>query len=226
MTTQPYDKITARHREQYAYVYIRQSTPRQVQHHLESQRNQYALVQRAIDLGWPAPRVHVIDADLGQSGQDSQRPGFQELVAAVSLGRVGLIVAYEASRLARNNTDWYTLLDIATIVGTLLADTEGVYDPRQYNDRLLLGLRGLLSEAELHVLRLRMDAGRQRQIERGTYRQTLPTGLVRLESGQVVKDPDTQIQHTLALIFARFAALGSCHKVLRSLRDDGILLPR
>jgi DNA invertase Pin-like site-specific DNA recombinase len=226
MTTQSYDKITARHREQYAYVYIRQSTPRQVQHHLESQRNQYALVQRAIDLGWPAPRVHVMDADLGQSGQDSQRPGFQELVAAVSLGRVGLIVAYEASRLARKNTDWYTLLDIATIVGTLLADTEGVYDPRQYNDRLLLGLRGLLSEAELHVLRLRMDAGRQRQIERGTYRQTLPTGLVRLESGQVVKDPDTQIQHTLELIFARFAALGSCHKVLRSLRDDGIILPR
>jgi len=128
--------------------------------------------------------------------------------------------------LARNNTDWYTLLDIATVVGTLLADTEGVYDPRQYNDRLLLGLRGLLSEAGLHVLRLRMDAGRQRQIERGTYRQTLPTGLVRLENGQVVKDPDRQIQHTLALIFARFATLGSCHKVLRSLRDDGVLVPR
>src|SRR5262249_5415741 len=189
MTIPPHDKITARHRDRFAYVYIRQSTPRQVQHHLESQRNQYALVQRAIDLGWPAPRGHVIDADLGQSGQDSQRPGFQELVAAVSLGRGGVIGAYEASRLARMKTEWYTLLDIATVVGTLLADTEGVYDPRQYNDRLLLGLRGLLSEAELHVLRLRMDAGRQRQIERGTYRQTLPTGLVRLENGQVVKDP-------------------------------------
>jgi DNA invertase Pin-like site-specific DNA recombinase len=137
-----------------------------------------------------------------------------------------IIVAYEASRLARNNTDWYTLLDIATVVGTLIADTEGVYDPCQYNDRLLLGLRGLLSEAELHVLRLRMDAGRQRQITQGTYRQNLPTGLVRLESGQVVKDPDGQIQRTLELVFARFATLGSCHKVLRSLRDDGILLPR
>ena len=133
MTTLFHEKITTRHRERHAYVYVRQSTPHQVHHHLESQRNQYALVQRAIDLGWPAPRVHVIDADLGQSGQESQRPGFQELVTAVSLGRVGLIVAYEASRLARNNTDWYTLLDIATIVGTLIADTEGVYDPCQYN---------------------------------------------------------------------------------------------
>jgi DNA invertase Pin-like site-specific DNA recombinase len=226
MTVHTHDKITARHRERQAYVYVRQSTPKQVQHHLESQRNQYALVQRALELGWPAPHVHVIDADLGQSGQDSQRPGFQELVAAVSLGRVGLIVAYEASRLARNNTDWYTLLDMATVVGTLIADTAGVYDPCQYNDRLLLGLRGLLSEAELHVLRLRMDAGRQRQIERGTYRQHLPTGLVRVEDGQVVKDPDRQIQHTIDLVFARFATLGSGQKVLRSLRDDGLLLPR
>ena len=179
MTTRLHEQMTTRHRERHASIYVRQSTPHQVHHHLASQRHQYALVQRAIDLGWPAPRVHVIDADLGQSGPESQRPGFQELVTAVSLGRVGLIVAYEASRLARNNTDWYTLLDIATIVGPLIADTEGVYDPCQYNDRLLLGLRGRLSEAELHVLRLRMDAGRQRQIARGTSRQTLPTGLVR-----------------------------------------------
>jgi DNA invertase Pin-like site-specific DNA recombinase len=226
MTTPTQDKITARHRERQAYVYVRQSTPKQVQHHQESQRNQYALVQRALDLGWPASQVYVIDADLGHSGQDGQRPGFQELVAAVSLGRVGVILAYEASRLARNNADWYTLLDLATVVGTLMADTEGVYDPRQYNDRLLLGLRGLLSEAELHVLHLRMEAGRQRQIERGTYRQPLPTGLVRGADGRVVKDPDLQVQHTIALVFARFTRLGSCQKVLRSLRDDGVLLPR
>lgn len=226
MTTLAQDKITVRHRERQAYVYVRQSTPKQVQHHQESQRNQYALVQRALDLGWPASRVHIIDADLGQSGRDGQRPGFQELVAAVSLGRVGIILAYEASRLARNNADWYTLLDLATVVGTLMADTEGVYDPRQYNDRLLLGLRGLLSEAELHVLHLRMEAGRQRQIERGTYRQPLPTGLVRGADGRVVKEPDLQVQHTLDLVFARFTNLGSCQKVLRSLRDDGILLPR
>jgi len=220
------DKITGHHRERYAYVYVRQSTPKQVQQHQESQRNQYALVQRALDLGWPSTRIHVIDADLGHSGQDGQRLGFQELVAAVSLGRVGIILAYEASRLARNNTDWYTLLDLATVVGTLMADTEGVYDPHQYNDRLLLGLRGLLSEAELHVLHLRMEAGRQRQIERGTYRQSLPTGLLRGGDGRVVKDPDLQVQHTIDLVFARFATLGSCQKVLRSLRDDGLLLPR
>jgi DNA invertase Pin-like site-specific DNA recombinase len=220
------DKITGRHRERYAYVYIRQSTPKQVQQNQESQRNQYALVQRALDLGWPSTRIHVIDADLGHSGQDGQRLGFQELVAAVSLGRVGIILAYEASRLARNNSDWYTLLDLATVVGTLMADTEGVYDPRQYNDRLLLGLRGLLSEAELHVLHLRMEAGRQRQIERGTYRQSLPTGLLRGGDGRVMKDPDLQVQHTIDLVFTRFVALGSCQKVLRSLRDDGVLLPR
>jgi DNA invertase Pin-like site-specific DNA recombinase len=163
----------------------------QVHQHQEGRENQYALVHRAVDLGWPLERVHLIDADLGQSGQDSQRPGFQELVAAVSLGKVGLILAYEASRLARSNTDWYTLLDLATVVGTLIADTEGVYDPRDYNDRLLLGLRGILSEAELHTLRLRMDAGRLRQIERGVYQQHVPTGLVRLEDGRVVKSPES-----------------------------------
>ncbi len=241
------EKIALRHQEQRAYVYVRQSSPQQVQHHRESQRNQYALVERAVALGWPPERVHIIDADLGQSGQDGQRPGFRELVAEVSLGRVGLILAYEASRLARNNADWYALLDLAALRGTLLADTEGVYDPRSHNDRLLLGLRGMLSEAELHLLQLRLAAGRQRQIERGDYRQHLPTGLAagrqrqiergdyrqhlptglaRLEDGRVVKDPDVQVQRTLALVFARFAELGSCQKVLRRFRDEGLRLPR
>ena len=134
------DKITKRHHERDAYVYVRQSTLKQVQQNQESRLNQSALVQWAIDLGWLPERIHLIDCDLGLSGQDSLRPGFQSLVAAVSLGKVGLILAYEASRLARNNTDWYTLLDLATVVGVLIADTEGIYDPRDYNDRLLLGL--------------------------------------------------------------------------------------
>jgi DNA invertase Pin-like site-specific DNA recombinase len=220
------DKISKSHQARNAYVYVRQSTLKQVQQHPESRRNQLALVERAIELGWSPERVCVIDADLGRSGQDGQRPGFQELVAAVSLGQVGIVLAYEASRLARNNADWYALLDLATGVGTLIADSDGVYDPRTYNDRLLLGLRGILSEAELHLLRLRMEAGRQRQIERGEYRQNLPTGLLRLTDGQVVKDPDLQIQRTFDLIFERFAALGSCQKVLRWFRDEGILLPR
>lgn len=179
------EKITLRHRERRAYVYVRQSTPKQVHQHREGQENQYALVERAVGLGWHPERVHIIDADLGQSGQNGQRAGFQELVSEVSLGHVGLILTYEASRLARNNADWYGLLDLAALVGVLIADTDGVYDPRGYNDRMLLGLRGMLSEAELHLLQLRMAAGRMRQVEKGTYRQRLPTGLVRLEHGRV-----------------------------------------
>ena len=220
------DKITPRHRERQAYIYIRQSTLRQVHQNRESQANQYALVERAIALGWIPERVHVIDADLGQSGQDRQRPGFTELVAEVSLGRVGIVLSYEASRLARSNADWYALLDLASVVGTLIADTDGVYDPRLYNDRLLLGLRGIFSEAELHLLRLRLAAGRMRQIERGTYRQQLPTGLVRRPDGQVVKDPDLQVQRTIALVLDRFRTLGSCQKALRALRDAEVRLPR
>lgn len=220
------EKITAGHHERLAYSYVRQSTVRQVQQHRESQVNQYALVERARALGWAPERIRVIDADLGQSGQDGQRAGFQEVVAEVSLGHVGIVLAYEASRLARNNADWYTLLDLATVVGTLMGDADGVYDPRSYNDRLLLGLRGMFSEAELHVLRLRLAAGRARQVERGTYRQQLPTGLLRLPDGAVAKDPDQALQRTLGLVFARFHALGSCPKVLRALRDEGFLLPR
>jgi DNA invertase Pin-like site-specific DNA recombinase len=219
-------KISARHWERGAVVYVRQSTTKQTLHNRESQENQYALVQRAQALGWSLERVRVIDADLGHSGQDGERPGFQELVTAVSLGHVGVVLAYEASRLARSNADWYRLLDLATVMGTLIADADGVYDPRAYNDRLLLGLRGMLSEAELHLLRLRLDAGRLRQVERGAYRQHLPTGLVRLPDGRVVKDPDQQVQHAIALVFERFATLGSCQQVLRSLRRDGLLLPR
>lgn len=222
----PTPKITAAHRERRAYVYVRQSSPKQVRENRAGQENQYALVDRAHALGWPRERIHVIDDDLGQSGRDGQRPGFQELVGAVSLGQVGLVLAYEASRLARSNADWYTLLDLATVAGALIADSEGVFDPREYNDRLLLGLRGMLSEAELHLLRLRLDAGRMRAVTQGTYRQHLPTGLVRLPDGRVVKDPDQQIQHAIELVFRRFAALGSCQKVMRSLRDEGVLLPR
>jgi len=220
------DKITAHHYERHAYVYVRQSSVKQVLHHRESQHNQYALVERAQVLGWPAERVHIIDADQGCSGQDGTRPGFHALVAEVSLGRVGVILAYEASRLARSNADWYALLDLAALRHTLIADPDGVYDPCIYNDRLLLGLRGMMSEAELHLLRLRMEAGRLRQIERGDYRQQLPTGLVRLSDGRVVKDPDLQVQHTLDLIFALFAELGSCQKVLRRFRDMGVRVPR
>jgi DNA invertase Pin-like site-specific DNA recombinase len=226
MRTVASEKILPRHCERRAYIYIRQSTPKQVRENRAGQDNQYALVERAASLGWAHDRIAIIDDDLGQSGQDGQRAGFQELVGAVSLGQVGIVLAYEASRLARSNADWYRLLDLAAVTGTLIADSDGVFDPRAYNDRLLLGLRGMLSEAELHLLRLRLDAGRLRQVEHGTYRQHLPTGLVRLEDGRVVKDSNQQVQHAIELVFLRFAALGSCQKVLRSLRDDAVLLPR
>jgi DNA invertase Pin-like site-specific DNA recombinase len=220
------DKITARHRERLAVVYVRQSSPHQVQHNRESQANQYALVQRALELGWVPERVRVFDTDLATSGQDSLRADFRELVAEVSLAHVGLVLTYEVSRVARSNADWYTLLDLAAVTSALIADADGIYDPRTYNDRMLLGLRGMLSEAELHLLKLRLDAGKMRKIERGAYRQALPTGLVRLADDRVVKDADQQVQGIVQLIFERFATLGSCQKVLRSLRNDQLLLPR
>jgi DNA invertase Pin-like site-specific DNA recombinase len=198
-----------------------------VRQNQESQVNQYQLIERAEGLGWPRERIRVIDSDLGLSGQSSEgRAGFQELVAEVSLGHVGIIFGYEVSRLARNNSDWYHLLDLAAVFGTLIADTDGIYDPRLYNDRLLLGLKGTMSEAELHLLRLRLREGVLRRVERGEHPQNLPTGLVRLPDGVVVKDPDDQVRHAIELVLVKFAELGSCRQVLLYLRDAGILLPR
>ena len=220
-------KISARHLQRTAYVYVRQSTPQQVQKNLESQENQKALAQRAISLGWSPQHVRVIDDDLGLSGQSTEgREGFRELTSEVSLGHAGIVLAYEASRLARNNADWYALLDLCTLRGTLIADADGVFDPTDYNDRLLLGLRGMMSEAELHLIRQRMEAGKLRQVEKGTYRQRLPTGLIRLDGGQIVKDPDSHVQRAIELVFERFASLGSMSKVLHSFLEDGISLPR
>lgn len=220
-------KISLSHLERLAYVYVRQSTAGQVRRNPEGRENQEALAGRAVDLGWNPERVRVIDSDLGLSGKSADgREGFRELVSEVSLGNAGIVLCYEASRLARNNADWYTLLDLCTLRGTLIADADGVYDPSNYNDRLLLGLRGMMSEAELHLLRLRMDAGKMRQVEKGTYRQILPTGLSRLNDGRVVKHPDERVRAAIELVFERFGALGTIPKVLKSLREDEILLPR
>jgi DNA invertase Pin-like site-specific DNA recombinase len=220
-------KVTPAHQARLAYVYVRQSSPKQVQHNQESQLYQYRLKQRALTLGWPEERIRCIDQDLGVSGRDAAvREGFQQLMAAVSLGQVGIVFGYEVSRLARNNRDWYHLLDLAAMFQCLIADNDGIYDPRLYNDRLLLGLKGTMSEAELHLLRQRMDAGRLNQVKRGVYRQRLPTGYLRLPDGTVVKDPDDQVRHVLELMFAKFAELGSVNKVVRYLRHHQILLPR
>ena len=220
-------KVNDLHRQRLAYVYVRQSTLKQVAHNQESQHYQYHLKQRAVELGWPAERVVVIDSDMGRSGSAiDQRFGFQELVAEVSLGHAGIVFGYEVSRLARNNRDWYHLLDLAAMFSTLIADSDGIYDPRLYNDRLLLGLKGTMSEAELHLLRQRLDEGRLNQVKRGAYRQRLPTGLIRLPDGTVVKDPDDQVRHVLELMFAQFEILGSATKVITYLRRHKILLPR
>jgi DNA invertase Pin-like site-specific DNA recombinase len=220
-------KVTVAHLRRQAYVYIRQSTLQQVMHNRESQVNQGHMVDRALGLGWAAERIAVIDEDQGQSGRKSEpRSGFQRLVAEVSLGQVGIIVGYEVSRLARNNADWYHLLDLAAVFDTLIADDDGVYNPRLFNDRLLLGLKGTMSEVELHLLQQRLAAGRMRQIERGEYRQLLPTGLVRLADGVVMKDPDVEVQGRIEMVLAKFAELGSCGQVLRYLRREELLLPR
>jgi DNA invertase Pin-like site-specific DNA recombinase len=221
------EKITEHHLARLAYIYIRQSSPGQVANNKESALNQRLMAKRAVALGWRPDQVHIIKVDQGVSGKYSDpRAGFQELVAEVSLGHVGIILGYEVSRLARNNSDWYRLMELADALDTLIGDYDGIYEPGVYNDRLLLGLKGTISEAELHLLRLRMDAGRVRQIERGEYRQALPTGLVRLPDGTVVKDPDDQVRHAIALVFAKFEELRSARQVTCYFRSHDIRLPR
>lgn len=222
-----HSKVSNGHRQRLAYIYVRQSTTKQVYRNQASQQYQYQLQERAQALGWPAERIKVIDSDLGRSGhQADTRIGFQELVAEVSLGHVGIVFGYEVSRLARNNADWYHLLDLAAMFRTLIADNDGIYDPRLYNDRLLLGLKGTMSEAELHWLQQRLAEGRLAQVKRGTYRQKLPTGLVRLADNTVVKHADDQVRHVIELTFAKFEELGSINKVMRYLRQQKIQLPR
>jgi DNA invertase Pin-like site-specific DNA recombinase len=220
-------KVTSWHQQRLAYIYVRQSSTKQIHRNQESQQYQYRLQLRAQELGWSEERIKVIDSDLGLSGQHAEvRTGFQELVAEVSLGHVGIVFGYEVWRLARNNRDWYHLLDLAAMFSTLIADNDGIYDPRLYNDRLLLGLKGTMSEAELHWLRQRLDAGRMSQVKRGEYRQKLPTGLERLAEGIVVKHPDDQVRHVIELVFAKFEELGSVNKVVRYFRRQKIQLPR
>src|SRR6266545_2100544 len=193
-------KIAARHRERLAVVYVRQSTRQQVVGHQESTRLQYALVDRAVALGWEACRVVLIDDDLGKSGSSAEhRVGFQRLVAEISLGHVGLVLGTEMSRLARSGKDWYQLLELCALGGSLLADTDGVYDPTEYNDRLLLGLKGTMSEAELYLINQRMRAGRVNKARRGELAIALPVGYWRHPSGEAVVDPDEQVQSVVRL---------------------------
>lgn len=219
-------KIQSTHRDRWAVVYVRQSTLQQVARHQESTRLQYGLVERALSLGWSRSQVQVIDDDLGRSGATAEgRPGFQRLVAAVSLEQIGIVLGIEMSRLARSCRDWHQLLEVCALFGTLIGDLDGVYDPRDYNDRLLLGLKGTMSEAELHVLKQRMHAGKRAKAERGELGMRLPMGYVQRPSGEVIKDPDGGVQATIQLIFDQFERLGTVNGLLQYLVRYQIQLP-
>jgi DNA invertase Pin-like site-specific DNA recombinase len=221
------EKVTASHRSRDAYVYVRQSTLLQARVHTESLARQYDLRQRAVMLGWPAHQVVVIDEDLGRSGASAAgRSGFSELVADVGLGKAGIILALEVSRLARSNADWYQLLDLCALTDTLIADADGIYHPATYNDRLVLGLKGTLSECELHLIRSRLTEGLRHKAARGELKQGLPVGLDYDQDDQVIITPDEAVAEAIATVYRRFGELGSARQVLLSLREDGLLLPR
>jgi DNA invertase Pin-like site-specific DNA recombinase len=219
--------VSSAHLQRKALIYIRQSTPHQVLSNQESLRLQYALQQRAVDLGWRQEDIEVIDADLGMTGASaSHRLGFQGLVARVTLGQVGIILSVDVTRLSRNCSDWYPLLDVCGYRGCLIADRDGIYDPGSANGRLLLGLKGQLSELELHTIKARMTAGLLNKAQRGELALSLPIGLVRNAIGKVHKDPNREVQDRLALIFTTFLRARSASKVLQFLNTHDLCLPR
>src|SRR6266851_3545626 len=220
-------KITASHRSRAAAIYVRQSTLAQVERNRESTMRQYDLAGRAAGLGWPRSAIRVIDGDLGVSGSvTGQRDGFESLVAEVALGQVGIILALEISRLARDNSAWYRLLDLAGACDTLVADPDGVYHPGLFNDRLLLGMKGIMSEAELHVLRARLDGGIRNKAARGELRRGLPVGLVWGEAdGEILRHPDEQVVCVIGAVFTQFAVAGSARQVWLWLKDQHLSWP-
>ncbi len=221
-------KITSSHLKRRAFVYVRQSTGAQVIQHRESVDRQYALVERARSPGWSDDRVSVIDEDLGVSGSGTvERSGFAQMAAEVALGHVGVVLGLEVSRLARNNADWYRLLDLCGVTDTLIGDADGIYHPGQFNDRMILGLKGTMSEAELHSMRLRLDGGRRNKAKRGELRSNLPVGLVWGEGdGEIQLDPDEAVRGAISTVFERFAEKGSARQVWLWLRAEGLQLPR
>ena len=219
--------IEDHHLERRAVIYIRQSTGHQVLSNLESQRMQRAMIEHARRLGWGADRIEVVESDTGRSGQSTAgRDGYKRLLSNVALGEVGIVLSYESTRLSRNCSDWYPLLDVCACSGSLIGDRDGVYDPATTNGRMLLGMKGILSEVELHTLRGRLLAGVRSKASRGELALRLPAGLARLEDGQVVKDPDTQVRGAIDLVFETFLRKRSTAKVVRHLKENGLRLPK
>jgi DNA invertase Pin-like site-specific DNA recombinase len=226
MSSAAHQKITSRHLARTAYLYVRQSTVRQVIDNTESTKRQYDLRKRAIALGWAAESVVVIDSDLGQSGASAaDRAGFQTLVAEVGMGNAGIVLGLEVSRLARNSADWHRLLEICALTDTLILDEDGIYDPAHFNDRLLLGLKGTMSEAELHVLRARLRGGIVNKARRGELFCRLPVGLVYDTAGRVVFDPDQHVQEVVRLVFETYSRTGAIHATVKHFRREGLLFP-
>ena len=223
----PHQKVRAEHLKRDAYLYIRQSTIQQVFHNTESTQRQYALKQRAVALGWSAEQVNVIDSDQGQSGASAvDREGFQKLVAEVGLGHAGIVLGLEVSRLARNSCDWHRLLEICGLAGTLILDEDGLYDPSNFNDRLLLGLKGTMSEAELHVLCARLQGGIRNKARRGELRIPLPVGLIYDLRDKVVLDPDKQVQQALQTFFHVYQREGSALAIVKYFGKNDLSFPR
>ncbi len=220
-------KITASHLRRSAFVYVRQSTAAQLERNQESTDRQYGLAARAVELGWRRDQVVVVDEDLGVSGAGlAPRSGFARMTAEVALGQVGLVLGLEVSRLARNNADWYRLLDLCGITDTLIGDGDGLYHPSSFNDRLVLGLKGTMSEAELHILRARLDGGIRNKAQRGELRRGLPVGLVwGEEDGEVRFDPDEAVTGAIRTVFQRFAESGSVRQVWLWFREQGLSFP-
>ena len=216
-------KIAADHLGRQAFVYVRQSTQDQLLHNHESRRRQYALADRAQQLGWAQPVV--IDDDLGRSGGGVARPGFERLLLAICEGRVGIVLAVEASRLARNGRDWHTLLEFCGLVGCLLADEDGLYDPRLPNDRLLLGMKGTMSEMELSILRQRSLEALRQKARRGELFLGVAVGYVKVRHDRIAKDPDQRVREALGLVFRKFAEFQSIRQVHLWLRQEQVLLP-
>lgn len=219
--------ILPAHRQRKAFVYIRQSSPAQVERNTESKRRQYALAGHAEALGWQPDQITIVDEDLGLSGESlDKRDGFTSLAADVALGRAGIVLGLEVSRLARNNTDWYRLIDLCALTDTLIADFDGIYDPARFNDRLLLGVKGTISEAELHTLKVRLLEGIRNKAARGEFRCTLPVGFVWGErDGEVRFHPDEEVVRAIRNVFERFAELGSMRRVWLWFRDEGLQFP-
>jgi DNA invertase Pin-like site-specific DNA recombinase len=220
------EKVTAEHLRRGAYLYVRQSTLRQVMENTTSTDRQYGLRQRAVALGWALDQITVIDEDLGRSGASAVgRDGFQRLVADVGMGKAGIVIGLEVSRLARNNADWHRLLEICALTETLILDEDGLYDPCSFNDRLLLGLKGQMSEAELHLLKARLRGGQLTKARRGELVMPLPVGLVYDPAGRVVLDPDQGVRDAVACLFATFARTGSARATVKTFNSEGLAFP-